>query len=80
MGDSVEFVPVSFCKLLKAQADRMVKKTLECYFQTIFNSVAHLSTEFRRDVSGIKKTGQTIFKKLSADYIFQFFQFLFVVT
>ena len=72
----VRFRTVSFCKLLNAPADRMVKKTFKYDFQTILHSIARLVTEHWH-VSEIEKMGpKKIRKKLSADIPFSQFSFL----
>ena len=45
-GPWYDFVPVSFCKLQKPPAGRMVKKTVEQNFQTILQSIARFFREY----------------------------------
>ena len=68
-----DFVPASFCKLLKAPADRMVKKILQYEIQTTLDSIACLFNEYRLVVFRIKKTGLKNQKITSSFSVFPVF-------
>ena len=77
MNDRVEFVLVIFCKLLKAPADRMVKKLLTHVFRRYYEALHAFPRNFDLMSQKSRKRDQKI-KKLSAD--FRFFHFPIVAT